>query len=70
MRALRARHLQAHPLLQDASEQGAADLNSTYFDTAEQCLREDGLGLWVRRIGDRYIQTLMDRRLGHHAHAA
>jgi len=50
--------LKAHPLLQDASEQGAADLSSTYFDTAEQDLREAGLGLRVRRIGDRYVQTL------------
>ncbi|MGH1590125.1 CHAD domain-containing protein [Methylobacterium phyllosphaerae] len=50
--------LQTHPLLQNASQQGEADLTSTYFDTAEQHLRGAGLGLRVRRIGDRHVQTL------------
>ncbi|MGN8097244.1 CYTH and CHAD domain-containing protein [Methylobacterium sp. 22177] len=50
--------LRAHPLLQEAAEQGEADLTSIYFDTAEQRLREAGLGLRLRKIGDRYVQTL------------
>jgi triphosphatase len=50
--------LQKHPLLQEASEQDVAKLSSTYFDTAEQRLRDAGLGLRVRRIGDRHVQTL------------
>jgi inorganic triphosphatase YgiF len=50
--------LQAHPLLREAPEQDEADLTSTYFDTAEQHLRKAKLGLRIRRIGDRYIQTL------------
>ncbi|MDH2312345.1 CYTH domain-containing protein [Methylobacterium brachiatum] len=50
--------IQAHPLVREASEQGATDLGSTYFDTAEQRLREARLGLRLRRIGERYVQTL------------
>ncbi len=50
--------LQGHTLLQEASEQDEADLSSVYFDTAEQSLRRAGLGLRVRRHGERFIQTL------------
>jgi CYTH domain len=50
--------LQQHPLLQKASEQGVAGLSSTDFDTAEQRLREAGLGVRVRPIADRHVQTL------------
>ncbi|WP_336488358.1 CHAD domain-containing protein [Methylobacterium nigriterrae] len=50
--------LQSHPLLQEASEQGEADLESVYFDTTDQSLRQAGLGLRVRRSGERFIQTL------------
>ncbi|CAO4136938.1 CYTH and CHAD domain-containing protein [Methylorubrum extorquens] len=50
--------LQNHPLLQEASEQDEADLSSVYFDTADQSVRQAGLGLRVRRNGERFIQTL------------
>ncbi|MFJ7441617.1 CHAD domain-containing protein [Methylorubrum thiocyanatum] len=50
--------LQNHPLLQEASEQDETDLTSVYFDTADQSLRQAGLGLRVRRSGERFIQTL------------
>ncbi|MDP4006624.1 CYTH and CHAD domain-containing protein [Methylobacterium sp. NEAU K] len=50
--------LQAHPLLQEASEQRETDLTSIYFDTAEQRLREAGLELRIRQSGERFIQTL------------
>lgn len=50
--------LQNHPLLQEASEQDEADLSSVYYDTADRSLRQAGLGLRVRRNGERFIQTL------------
>ena len=50
--------LQSHPLLQEASEQDEADLSSVYYDTADRSLRQAGLGLRVRRNGERFIQTL------------
>ena len=50
--------LRNHPLLQEASEQDEADLSSVYFDTADLSLHQAGLGLRVRRNGERFIQTL------------
>ncbi len=50
--------LQDHPLLREASERGEADLVSAYYDTPERDLRKAGLGLRVRRIGERFVQTL------------
>ncbi len=50
--------LQDHPLLREASERGEAQLASVYYDTPDRALRAGGLGLRVRRIGDRHVQTL------------
>lgn len=50
--------LRNHPLLREAADQESADLTSVYYDTADQRLREAGLGLRVRQHGERFIQTL------------
>jgi triphosphatase len=50
--------LQDHPLLREASERGEAELASVYYDTPDRDLRAAGLGLRVRRIGERHVQTL------------
>ncbi len=50
--------LQDHPLLREASEQDEAELASVYYDTPDRALRAAGFGLRVRRIGERYVQTL------------
>jgi triphosphatase len=51
--------LAEHPLLQSATHQKASQhLYSTYFDTKEHALLKQGVGLRVRRIGDRRVQTL------------
>lgn len=48
-----------HPLLQSAVSQKASQhLHSTYFDTPEYNLLQQGVGLRVRRIGDRRVQTI------------
>ncbi|MGX1169888.1 inorganic triphosphatase YgiF [Bradyrhizobium sp. USDA 372] len=39
----------------DRSEQ---DLVSTYYDTSKQKLRRHGLTLRIRKVGDRYVQTV------------
>lgn len=50
--------LQGHPLLREASAQEEADLSSVYYDTPDRQLQAARLGLRVRRIGDRFVQTL------------
>ncbi len=50
--------LQNHPLLREASETAEAELASVYYDTPDRALRAAGLGLRVRRIGERHVQTL------------
>jgi inorganic triphosphatase YgiF len=51
--------LAKHPLLQSATHQKAPQrLYSTYFDSKEHALLQQGVGLRVRRIGDRRVQTL------------
>ena len=50
--------LQDHPLLQEAEARGEAELASVYYDTPERDLRAAGLGLRVRRIEGRFVQTL------------
>ncbi|EDN67294.1 Adenylate cyclase [Beggiatoa sp. PS] len=48
-----------HPLLQQAnSRQAPLKLYNTYFDTPEHTLLQHGVGLRVRQIGKKRIQTL------------
>lgn len=47
-----------HPLLQSVSKKASQHLHSTYFDTPEYTLLQQGVGLRVRRIGDRRVQTI------------
>ena len=49
-----------HPLVRSLARRRARtqDLDSTYFDTPEHSLREQGMALRVRRIGARRVQTL------------
>jgi len=46
-----------HPLLQSATGT-SQQLYNTYFDTTEHTLLQQGVGLRVRRIGDKRLQTL------------
>ena len=49
--------LRVHPLLQAAGT-GPDLLVATYFDTADETLRTAGLTLRVRKVGDRFVQTV------------
>ncbi len=53
-----ANKLMRHPLLQSAIHTTSQHLYNTYFDTLEHDLLAHGVGLRVRRIGDRRLQTL------------
>ena len=58
--------LRRHPLVRSLARRRAKtqDLDSTYFDTPEHSLREQGMALRVRRIGPRRVQTLKILRNG------
>jgi len=54
-----AGNLMWHPLLQSATcKQVPQHLYNVYFDTAEQDLLQQGIGLRVRCIGDKRLQTI------------
>ncbi len=51
--------LMQHPLLQSATgKQAPQHLYNVYFDTPEEDLLQQGIGLRVRRIGDKRVQTI------------
>jgi len=48
-----------HPLLQTVTDGRASKhLYSTYFDTPDCALLQKGIGLRIRKIGDKYVQTI------------
>jgi len=47
-----------HPLLQTATQSEPQHLYNTYFDTKKYELLNQGIGLRVRKIGERYLQTI------------
>jgi triphosphatase len=55
----KADRFRQHPLLQSAIHTHAPQhLYNTYFDTPDHALLQHGVGLRVRRIGDKRLQTL------------
>ncbi len=50
------------PLLRALKALRRATEISVYFDTDERKLRKNGLMLRVRRVGDRYVQTIKASR--------
>ncbi|MBY4676445.1 CYTH domain-containing protein [Marinobacterium arenosum] len=47
--------------LPETEAQGERELSNHYFDTADQALQRERVALRIRRIGERYIQTLKTR---------
>ncbi|MGB5146064.1 MAG: CHAD domain-containing protein [Porticoccaceae bacterium] len=50
--------LRQHPLFVAAAPGGAAEVESTYYDTPDFALRADGIALRLRRTGDTWQQTV------------
>ena len=59
--------LERHPAFQDPFATAAEERHevTTYFDTSDLALAENGLSLRVRRNGDRRLQTVKLRGTGH-----
>lgn len=53
-----AARLAAHPALQDCADGGSFHDVTTYYDTPDQMLAQNGISLRVRQRGADYIQTL------------
>ncbi len=58
--------LKNHPNFSDAFHDPVREtLNSVYYDSDNRFLRDHGLTLRVRRVGDKYLQTVKAENRGH-----